>query len=407
MISKTDYQHLSSIFNGPEGRYNYFPRITGWSGDLTSGQWFSNLEKHQEKNIDLYIHIPFCERFCHFCGCNIKVAAKSDIIESYIQKVHEEWASYTRFGFRISNLYLGGGTPNSLTPSQLTKLLSPFHGTFDIHTEYDPRHLSFDFLSILKERGLRTISMGIQDFDEIVLATIGRKTDFQVVEENLRFIKDLDLDKVNIDLIYALPKQGESSLKLLDNFLQKDLVTGISLYPFAEVPWFKDFYPSWQKERISLEQKSSLHYDFLETMTSNGFSPISFGHFAKKQDGTQYERTIMGFNQNCESIVIALGVSAISTTPEMIKQNTKIFDHYLAKGDTSFSGHTRTNAQMLLEQLLLDLSAQKKVDHSSFKIPQNLIEQGLVRTHEEQIQLTDNGQYFCQYICAEIVKHNN
>ncbi|EQC46110.1 radical SAM protein [Bacteriovorax sp. Seq25_V] len=408
MISKSDFQHLSETFSGPEGRYNYFPRITGWKNNLDLKTWFESLEKYQGNEIDLYIHIPFCERFCHFCGCNIKVAAKNDIIENYLSKLANEWALYERYNFKIKSLYFGGGTPNSLTSTQLERLLDTLPGNYSIHSEYDPRYKNFDFINTLMSRGLKSISMGIQDFDETVLASIGRRTDFLTVEENLKYFKSLNLEKISIDLIYGLPRQGESSLTKLEEFLKLDLISNISLYPFAEVPWFKDFYPAWSNEKFSIAQKNELQFNFIEKLSEYGFAPISFGHFTNdKNQLMKQERTIMGFNKECEDIVIALGVSAISSTPENIKQNTKIFDHYMIDIQGQITGHIRSNKEARLQELLLNLSANKEVSSDNFQIPRALFELDLLKSNDATVSLSENGRYFCQYICGAIVNENN
>lgn len=370
-LDKDLFLQLAKKFSYPEGRYNYFPRIQNWENNLSLSSWKNHLQELSGSEIDLYIHIPFCNRFCFFCGCNIQVAKTQDQISHYINELIIEWNHfYKSHNFKINNVHIGGGTPNALNPSHIEKLLSHFKQDFKLHIEYDPRYHDHERLMTFNQFGLSTISAGIQDFSDKTLSNIGRETNFNDVQKCFDDLKNLNLNHLSIDLIYGLPFQTENSAKLAKNFLDhNDHITGVSLYPFAEVPWFKDFNPLPSKSR---EEKNERHFDFANTLSSSDFELISFGHYVKTHSAfhasfqeQKLNRTIMGFCTNKSPTLIGLGVSAISSTPKILKQNQKIYENYLKWNNDHIIGHIRSPEEQELEKNYLNISTSPYVQHET------------------------------------------
>lgn len=408
---KDKFLRSAARFNYPEGRYNYYPRITSWENNLEEAMWFSQITHLENKEIDLYIHIPFCARFCFFCGCNIKAGKAENLIDHYIDNLLQEWHEYERFDFKIVNIYFGGGTPNSLNQEQFVKILGRFPDGYKIHLEYDPRFHNNSLLEFLKSKGLKSISMGIQDLDPTVLASIGRPTNLDEIKSCLSDIEKLQIEHVGIDIIYGLPNQKQNSFDLLSNFLKDHhVISGISLYPFAEVPWFKEYNPNWKKNENHAQEKSLQFFNFSKIFEENNFELISFGHYFKKDSAlhksyheNSLERTIMGFCTKKSETLIGLGVSAISSTTGTIKQNHKIFENYMKWPSTIYTGHIKSDEEKVKELIYLEISSKKEFNFKDSKIVKELMDNEFIQKDDNNnYSFTVLGKHFLQYNIQQI-----
>lgn len=405
-FSQSTFLAHSAKYNYPEGRYNYYPRLTSWNNSVNDQTWLKEIKSLESKEIDLYIHIPFCTKFCFFCGCNVKASTSQELYNEYIEKLEIEWGNYKQLGLKVKNVYFGGGTPNSLNIEQIGKILNFFSPGFDIHLEYDPRFHNFELLLFLKERGLKTLSMGIQDLKTQVLQSIGRPSQLDEINSALTDIGKLALEYVNIDIIYGLPNQDENSVELLNEFLTKHTcITGVSLFPFAEVPWFKEYNPNFRKDLIKENFKSLLHFEFSKVFLENHFELISFGHYARENSTYQIQfkqnklqRNIMGFCQNKSQTIIGIGVSAISTTPNLMKQNHKIFENYIKWPTTIYTSHTRNASEKTKENIFLALSTKNELDFEESGAVKDLVEMGhLIKNSKNTYTFSTLGRHFIQY----------
>ena len=362
---------LLKTFPGPYPRYNYYPRMTEWDNKASESEWMEILNHAKGDTVDLYIHFPFCKSFCHFCGCNIKIGTDFHDQSAYIEVLKKELKSYGPQRFKIRNLYFGGGTPNALhydlMKEFLTFLFSNINKDSDFHfvSEFDLRNYNEEYLHLLKSFGMTGLSFGVQDLNESVLNIIGRKTDTNKLLKDISSLKDLSLDEVSIDLLYGLPKQGSQSFEKLKELFSLNIVNKVSLYPFAEVPWFSDYYPEWDIHKPSIESKMSYFCKLDAILKDFNFEQIGYGHYFKKSSehykdykNGQLGRTVMGYANKTSDILIGAGVSAISISPTMLKKNHKILGVYLANDMKISNSHKMTEGEYNRWKLLQRMASE-------------------------------------------------
>lgn len=412
-MNRESFFKLIEKYHSPAGRFNYYPRIMNWENNSSQEMWYESVRKEADI-IDLYIHIPFCEKLCYFCGCNIKVGAKEDSIQNYIKLLIKEWESYNfSKDIKVQNLYLGGGTPNFLNKEQLKELFENLNFTrtsnYRLHAEVDMRFYNEENFNYLYEQGLKTLSFGVQDFNSKVLQIIGRKTNLQELQENISKLEKYDLESINIDILYGLPEQGDDSIQGLRNFLKESPITSVSLYPFAPVPWFKDFYPLWDSKKPGFLKKYEHYYNLVKVLEEYNFKTVSFGLFTKDTSpldlaikDQSVRRTIMGHSFSKSETLIGIGVSAISFTPEIIKQNANVLDVYTHDFLSFKRSHKRSDKEMELEKIFEDLACLRPLNEVQQDILDELINDGLIKKSDTSLTPTKLGQHFIQHIAEKI-----
>ena len=412
---------LLNIYNRPGGRYTYYPMIAQWKNNLNIFQWWDSLEKHYDPNlgIDLYLHIPFCESLCTFCGCNIRVTKNHDEVKNYITALKTEWQLYQKvFGTspKINSLYLGGGSPNYLTPSELTEILEFFQFDQDsfLSIELDSRKTSVEFLSVLKEFNFKWLSFGIQDTNSEVLRNVNRDSPLDELKKIITLTRQMKFAHINLDFIYGLTFQTPDSLKKTfeDFFLLKP--DSLALYPFARVPWQNN---SQQVSGVFKDNTpEEIHQLYItadgEVLKTGEYHFLGMGHYAH-QDSLLYtakqnqslRRNIMGFTPSKKSsLLIGLGVSSISSSPDGMIQNEKILEKYqfeLIKDRAPlFKSHLKTNDEQelsaIFEKIICQGSFKKTIGNESFEIYKN---EGFFIVKDDQVTVTELGRYFLKNIC--------
>jgi oxygen-independent coproporphyrinogen-3 oxidase len=415
-MRRDHFFQLIEKYHSPAGRYNYYPRISGWSNELSNDQWRLEVKEYSGP-LDLYIHIPFCEKFCHFCGCNVKIAQKLESQNKYLDKLVTEWKSYDKPTSDIRNIFIGGGTPNSLSIEQFKFLFAGlglednFSDQVNLSIEADPRKINKETFKLLKSFGLNSISLGLQDLSQDVLNIIGRPTQLEEVYENLAFLKELEIETISVDLLYGLAGQSDESLSNLKYLLEKNLINSVSLYPFANVPWFKDFYPLWEEKKPTVLEKYEHYFQMASILEEFKFIPVSFGHFFKKNsamdkafEASELRRTIMGHSANRSELLIGLGVSAISSSKNYLKQNSKIYENYIFQREFFDRSHIRSQMEVDLENLFENLSTKKQISCPKESYSE-LLEDGLVKEVDQNIEVTKVGRHFIQHIAKHIEKY--
>lgn len=413
-MNKEKFFQLVEKYHAPAGRYNYYPRISQWEDNLTYEQWYAQVHE-VEDSLDLYFHIPFCDKFCHFCGCNIKVNQPEQIKQKYLEKMVKEWKSYDLSASKIKNIFFGGGTPNSLSLEHYKWLFEEIgidKDQCDISIEADPRKLDFKLIQLLRDYGLSSISFGVQDFDQDVLDIIGRPTDLDKLRSNLIQLKEYKIEHTSIDLLYGLPLQNKESLSFLREILKEKLINSASLYPFANVPWFQDFYPLWTEHKPDFKEKYGHYFEIITLLEEFDILPISFGHFAHKSSrhyrsflAGSLRRNIMGHTLEKSPILIGLGVSAISSTPKALKQNSKIFENYMFQNISFDRSHLRSSRESNLEKIFEELSTRNTTIKTGGDL-EELIHDGLICSDAQKghIQITPLGRHFVQHIARFLEK---
>ncbi len=298
--------------------------------------WLAALPR--DHSVGLYVHVPFCEQMCWFCGCNTQITRHYEPIEAYIDSlIHEIGLVAAVLGFRpkIHAVHFGGGSPGILLPETMTRLFSALHTAFDIlpdaevSIELDPRRVTKDKAQIYGHLGFNRVNLGIQDTQEIVQKAINRVQPMETILAATGILSDAGLSAVGIDLIYGLPHQTADSLRRTIDEVMQLSPTRISAFSYAHVPWVKKHQRLIDETALpDLEEKAMQYLHIDSHLAATGYVPIGIDHFAKPDDGLAkalanrtLRRNFMGYTDLPNDRLIALGASSISELDQGIAQN--------------------------------------------------------------------------------------
>lgn len=431
-MNKLSLKNLLLKYHCRGGRYSLFPQRQNWKNNQNYHDWIASLEKNynEDEGVDLYIHIPFCESLCTFCGCNIAITKNHQVEIEYIDLLLKEWKSYTDAfpKIKISSVYLGGGTPNFLQPKSLDKLLNglkSYKQGFTATIEADPRHLKEAQLEVLKDFNFKRISFGVQDFNEMILDNLNRPQTFMQVQEATLLAREFGIEEISYDLIYGLPMQTMDTMRETVGLLEKLKPDAVAFYPLATVPWQKQSQNAlsiWQNQSISC--RYDLYLEGNEVLGQLGFKNLGFGHYLGANGATadafetgNLKRNIMGFTPSRSPQIIGLGASAISYSGNSFFQNDKILAKYShqissSKRGTENCSHLQSpfekelmnfyeeftcKSSVSLEKILPFYSEEKKQE--LYQALQYFIDDQLLVLSGEQIKLTHLGNHFIKNIC--------
>lgn len=411
-------------------RYTSFPPVPFW-GEMPSEElWFKHIKAtyNSDQGVDLYLHIPYCEKLCWYCGCFRTISKDKSKGSIYAEYLDKEWGIYLKklkeLDLKIHSMHFGGGTPTFLEAEFLDKLLAKFSPYFKDNfigaMEVDPRTCTALHLEILEKYGFKRISMGIQDFDDGVQKAINREQSFKMVKNLVENVREHSFNSINFDLIYGLPKQTkttiEETIKKV-NLFGPDL---IAFYSYAHLPerltnqrLIKD------DELPTGEEKRALYELGRELLLKNDYIEIGLDHFARKDSylGLAYiekrmQRSFMGYTDEKTSTLIALGVSAISNTTESFIQNEKNTNKYMAildqgklpiiKGhilssDDKFTGNL-INSLMCIGEVNIENIAKNKYHEKILRELNEMQNDGLIDIHTHILKMTEQGHPFLRNI---------
>ncbi len=244
--------NLIKKYDKPGPRYTSYPTAPQFSESFTQNDFMDEIVRTNSgqdlPDLSLYYHLPFCDTLCYFCGCNMIVTHNRERIKKYVEYLKREidlTSSHVAPGRETTQIHWGGGTPTHLDPDEITDLISHIKKRFDFKEdveagcEIDPRELTKDHLYALKSGGFNRISMGVQDFNEKVQKAVNRIQPEQMTRKVIGWVRELDFQSMNLDLIYGLPFQtSETFEKTIDSIIDIS-PDRIALFNFAFVPWMK------------------------------------------------------------------------------------------------------------------------------------------------------------------------
>lgn len=449
---KIDRQ-LIQKYNKPVPRYTSYPPAN-FFGDLDTDVYLPLVEKSNAQNpnnISIYIHIPFCKRLCHYCGCNSCPMAKSDEVAAYIAAVKKEIQIVLPLldkKRKISQIHYGGGTPNAIDFSYLHELNQLFFDNFkfienaEVAIECHPAYLDENYVAGLKKAGFNRFSLGLQDFNRDVLKAVNRTPSKLPVDELVNFIRHDKTTTVNFDFIYGLPLQTKNSfLQTIEKAIEigpDRLVT----FSYAHVPWVN----SNQKklEAFGLPEASS-KIDMTEgafnLLEANGYRSIGMDHYVLKKDelfqaqqNGFLHRNFQGYcTRTTTGQVYAFGVSGISQLNQVFAQNTKSIPEYIASVNAGsipiVKGYQLSDNENITGSFIAQLMCNKKIDWNVFAESEGIhkndlknfiiideqqlkaFEQDQIITRQaNEIQITENGLPFIRNVVASFdpkMRHSN
>ena len=284
-------------YNKPGPRYTSYPTVPAWDQEFGPVQYreaLAELNTRPGDELAIYLHLPFCAKHCHYCGCNAYVTRDTDAVDKYLDRVEKELEMVTKLigtDRRVVQVHWGGGTPNYLKNPQVERALDLIQDAFSVQNhaevslEIDPRIASAEQVLFLKETGFNRISLGVQDFDDRTQLAIGRKQSRERTLEVYHACRDAGFEGVNIDIVYGLPGQ---TAETFEKTLTEVIGLGpdrVACFSYAHVPWVR---PEQNKvdTTIMLEgyDKFQLFQLTVDKFQDADYSWIGIDHFAKKDD---------------------------------------------------------------------------------------------------------------------------
>lgn len=430
---------LIAKYNVPGPRYTSYPTVPHWSNTPTQEEWLSSVEmRFNETNarqgISIYIHLPFCESLCTYCGCNTRITKNHAVEVPYVDALLKEWSMYLgRFKEKplVREIHLGGGTPTFFSPENLQRLLNGIllnaekSADFEFSFEAHPANTTREHLQTLFDIGFTRLSLGVQDFNEKVQKAINRYQTVEDVVEVMRNAKEIGYDSINIDIIYGLPFQTLESIEETVSEICKLRPERIAYYSYAHVPWLKPGQRGFTDMDLPTDAyKRSLYELGKELLLNADYVEVGMDHFALREDelyrsliNQTLHRNFMGYTTRKSELLIGLGVSSISDSWDMFAQNVKTLPEYYKLLEENklpiFKGHILSNEDLLVRQLILDLMCQfstsiaeyKKYDlhYAIFKSKiKPLLEDGIVEIINDQLIITEAGKPFVRNVCMTL-----
>ncbi len=292
--------HLIKKYNVAGPRYTSYPTVPYWNDKpITVKEWSKSVKKtFDETNvhdgISLYIHLPFCESLCTYCGCNTRITINHAVEKKYIAAVLKEWDMYLAMFVdkpRIKEIHLGGGTPTFFSPENLKVLID---GIMDksvackdaeFSFEAHPNNTTEEHLKMLYSLGFRRLSLGIQDFDPKVQTIVNRIQPFEIVDKVVKQARKIGYTSINFDLVYGLPLQTRKSVIDTINKVNVLRPDRIAFYSYAHVPWVKPGQRLFtEKDLPQDDEKRALYEIGKEKFSEMGYAEIGMDHFALNSD---------------------------------------------------------------------------------------------------------------------------
>ncbi len=429
-------KNLVEKYNLPVPRYTSYPTVPVWKEGLDVARFKDLLQQqfrihNSKEGISLYIHLPFCESLCTYCGCNKKITTNHDVEDEYLAIIEKEFDMYlSLFDEKpvIREMHLGGGTPTFFSPANLKRFISYIFDRSVIHPQHEfsveghPNNTTREHLQTLYDLGFRRVSYGVQDNDPEVQRIINRLQPLENVKRATTDAREIGYESVNYDLIYGLPKQTlETITRTFEQVLELQ-PDRIAFYSYAHVPWTSRGQRLFDENDLpSPDDKLKLYLKGKELLTNAGYTDIGMDHFALVNDelykawnnGTLH-RNFMGYTTQNTEILLGLGVSSISDIGIAFAQNKKSIHEYyeaIQKNELPlFRGYFLNEEDVHFRKYILDISCRGNtvfreedkdvLKEYSFPELKKLEADELVEWNENEVKVTAKGRHFIRNICS-------
>ena len=431
-------QSLINKYNVAGPRYTSYPTVPYWDLESFSlEQWKASLKRSFEESntsegLSLYIHLPFCESLCTFCGCHKRITKRHEVEAPYIKAVLKEWQLYLKLlgsTPKIKELHLGGGTPTFFSPEHLEFLISGLLKDAELAEGYEfsfeghPNNTTEAHLHTLFNLGFRRVSYGVQDYNLSIQKAIHRIQPFENVKRATDLARNIGYTSVGHDIIFGLPFQTEADVIETINKTKTLMPDRIAFYSYAHVPWIKgNGQRGFSEDDLPTPESKRQQYETgKQRFEEAGYVEIGMDHFALKTDSLYkamenktLHRNFMGYTASKTQAMIGLGVSSISDSWYGFAQNVKSNEEYYKLLDQDiipvFKGHILNTEDLVIRKHILNLMCNFETswinDDMAFKeLPEVLINlkefelDGLLQFETKNVTVTDKGKPFIRNIC--------
>jgi len=427
-------------YDRPGPRYTSYPTAVEFHAGFDEAAYREHLARaaaERDAPLSLYLHLPFCEERCTFCGCMVIITKKREVAAHYLDYLHREialLAGHLQGRRRVVQYHWGGGTPTYLSVAQIEALQETVARHFDIQPgaeaaiEVDPRVTSFAQLETLRALGFNRLSMGVQDFTPAVQEAVNRVQGADETRALFERARELGYVSINIDLIYGLPLQTLDSFGRSVDAVVRMRPDRVAVYSFAHVPWIRGNQRRLRPEDLpSPETKLSLFVAARQRFLDGGYQAIGMDHFALPEDelaraarARSLHRNFMGYTVKPAPDMLGAGVSAIGDVAGAFAQNVKKLSEYYAAVDAgrfpiergyrlSPDDHVRrhviTRLMCNFHVDVADVSRRFGIDFGSYfarelrELREGPVVDGFVEMDEGRLELTPRGRLFVRNVC--------
>lgn len=340
---------LIAKYDKPGPRYTSYPTAPQFTQEFTAADYREALQRAAQRSdepLSLYVHVPFCEARCTYCGCNIVVSPHRGPEEAYLEAVEKELSMLAEaLGARrtLSQMHWGGGTPTYLTPSQCARLFAAVATRFnftkdaELAIEVDPCVTTEEHLKVLRSLGFNRLSMGLQDLEPRVQEAVHRVQSLETTKALTTKARELGFLSVNLDLMYGLPYQSPESFAQTAKTVVAELAPDrVAIFSYAHVPWIKPHQRALESMPLPRGfAKFQIFAAAAQVFLEAGYRFIGMDHFAKPEDelaraldGGSLHRNFMGYTVLPATDLIGVGLTAIGDLAGAYVQNEKNLARY-------------------------------------------------------------------------------
>ncbi|MAL80316.1 MAG: oxygen-independent coproporphyrinogen III oxidase [Sneathiella sp.] len=418
-------------------RYTSYPTAPHFTPAVTAdlyGKWIQELDP--SRPLSLYLHVPFCQEMCWYCGCHTKVVARHDPVARYAAALRAEIALLADLlpgRFSISHIHWGGGTPTMLSAEDFSVIMNDLRLRFDITetaelaVEIDPRSIDAEKIVALAVAGINRASLGVQDFSPDVQQAINRLQSFELTKQVTDDLRAAGIDKINFDLMYGLPRQTERDILHTIDLAHSLGPDRMALFGYAHVPWMKSHMKMIREEELpDSDARYRQAQQATERLLDLGYRQIGLDHFARDDDAMvvaldagRLKRNFQGYTVDDAAALIGIGASAIGRLPQGYIQNAVSVRSYaelvlagrlpIARG-IAMTEDDRLRAQVI-ERLMCDFevdlqaiarSFERAIDYFAPEIAAlaPFTEEGLLHFDGNRLKVLPEGRLLVRTICA-------
>jgi oxygen-independent coproporphyrinogen-3 oxidase len=423
------WRYHSELIERPVPRYTSYPPATAFREDVGADAQAQALNAVGAGTpLSLYVHIPYCQQICWYCGCNTGVAGKTHRLTAYLAALEAEISLVAKMlGGRgkLHRIAFGGGSPNAIDPIAFVRLVDRLVTIFgggqapDISVEIDPRAFTPEWAMTLAIAQVSRVSFGVQSFDEHIQAAIGRIQPVSMIDTCISALRARGIKAINFDLMYGLPNQTLADLDATIDETLRLRPSRIALFGYAHLP---QMLPRQRRiddsnlpdQKLRFEQSAHGY----RRLTEAGYIPIGFDHFALPEDplaaaaaAGRVNRNFQGFTEDDAPVLLGFGASAISAFPHLIVQNEKRAGHYreligagrlAAVRGVALDGNQRERA-VIIRDLLCNGRARLSPEWQDAARPAlaEYDKRGVIDWQGDDLLIRDSGLPYARHVAAE------
>lgn len=358
----------------------------------------------------LYIHVPFCKSICAYCDFAHQVY-QSGIVEKWLEAIHQE-IKQTHINKHLKTIYIGGGTPTSLTYEQLDTFLTyldPYTNVVQEYTiEINPETFDEQKAQLLKQHRINRASIGLQTSNPTLLHLLQRKHTYQDVSKTMQLLRNVGITNISLDIMYSLPQQTMQMLQdtLHDAFLLQP--THLSLYSLTieenTVFAYKGYTP------LDEDTEADMYEYICNTCNQHGYKQYEVSNFALEGCQSIHNKAYWNYQ---DFYGIGCGASGKQGYQryDAPKQLTKYLKNPMSKQITNL---TKEDAMFEAVMMGIRLVEGMNLDtfHTLFDISfldiygekiQTLIQKGLVEIQDHHFRCTTKGYEIMNSILVELL----